>query len=144
MTMRSLVGLAAILAMAGCGDDDGGAAAGAPSFEDVPWAHEAGPSAMFSGGTVSGSTGCNRYTASYTQAGDALEIGEIATTNMACAPPADQAEREFLASFERVAGWRVEGGELALDDGDGDELLRFREPSPVGAWEATMFRQRFA
>jgi heat shock protein HslJ len=135
----------AIVVLAGCGGDDGGAAAtGAPSFEDVPWAHEAGPSATFSDGTVSGSTGCNRYTGTYTVDGDALEIGKLASTNMACLPPADQAEREFLAAIDRVAGWRVEGGELALDDGDGNELLRFSEPSPVGEWEATMFRQRDA
>lgn len=144
MTMRRLVVLAGLAAVIGCGDDDGGAAAGAPSFEGVPWVLTTGPSATFSDGTVSGSTGCNRFTAPYTQDGDALEIGEIAATNAACPPPAGTVEREYLAALERVAAWRLEDGELALDDEDGGELLRFSEPSPAGAWEATMFRQRDA
>jgi heat shock protein HslJ len=136
--IRRLVALAGILAVAGCGGDDG-AAAEAGSLEDVPWTHESGPSATFADGTVSGSTGCNRFTATYTVDGDALEIGPVATTNAAC--PDDTGEREFLAALDRVEGWGVEGGELTLGDGDGNELLRFSEPSPVGAWEATMFRQ---
>ena len=76
--------------------------------------------------------------------GDALEIGTVAGTNMACPPPADRVEREYLAALERVAGWQVDDGELVLSDADGRELLRFREASPVGAWVATSFRQRDA
>ena len=41
-------------------------------------------------------------------------------------------------------GWRIDNGELVLVDGDDKELLRFSEASPVGAWKATMFRQRDA
>ncbi len=142
--MRRLVVLAGIAAVIGCGDDDDGAAAGASSFEDVPWALETGPSATFSGGTVSGSAGCNRYTASYTQDGSALEIGDVAATNMACPPPADAVERKFLAALERVEGWQVEDGELVLEHEGGGELLRFHEASPAGAWDATAFLQRDA
>jgi len=141
--MRRLIALAGLAAMIGCGDE-GGAAAGGPSFEDVPWALATGPSATFSDGKVSGSAGCNRFTASYTLDGSALEIGDIATTNMACPPPADAVERKFLAALERVEGWRVEDGELVLEDGDGGELLRFHEASPAGAWDATAFLQRDA
>ena len=99
---------------------------------------ESGPSATFSNGTVSGSTGCNRYTASYTVDGSELEIGDIATTNMACPPPADAVERKFLAALERVEDWRIEDGELVLGE------LRFHEASPAGAWDATAFLQRDA
>ncbi|HEX5781267.1 MAG TPA: META domain-containing protein [Solirubrobacteraceae bacterium] len=137
-----LIGLAAVI---GCGDeDDGDAAADAPSFEDVPWMLASGPSATFTDGTVAGSTGCNRFTASYTLEGDVLEISPAATTRMACEPPVAAAEREFLAALDRVAGWESAGGELVLSDADGNELLRFREPSPEGNWTATMFRQRDA
>ena len=136
--MRRLIALAALATAAGCGDDGGEAAGGAPSFEDVPWVLESGPSATFSNGTVSGSAGCNRYTASYTVDGSALEIGDVATTNMACPPPADAVERKFLAALERVEDWRIEDGELVLGE------LRFHEASPAGAWDATAFLQRDA
>jgi heat shock protein HslJ len=45
---------------------------------------------------------------------------------MACAPPADAVEREYLAALGRVAAWRTETGELALVDANGAELLRYR------------------
>jgi heat shock protein HslJ len=140
---RLLAFLLGLAVVAGCGDD-GGEAATAPSFEGVPWALPTGPSATFADGTVSGSAGCNQYTASYTVDGDELEIGTVASTNMACPPPADRVEREFLAALDRVASWQVDGGELVLADADGKELLRFREPALTGAWDATSFRQQNA
>ena len=139
--MRRLLLLLGLAVMAGCGDEGGAAQA---SLEGVPWALAAGPSATFSNGTVAGSTGCNRFSASYTLDGDALEIGRVASTQMACAPPADKVEREYLAALDQVAGWRRAGDELVLSDADGKELLRFGEPSVRGAWVATMFLQRDA
>jgi heat shock protein HslJ len=136
--------LLGVAVLTGCGDDGSDGAAATASLEGVPWALSTGPSATFTDGTVAGSAGCNRFTASYTVDGDALEIGTVATTNMACPPPADQVERDYLAALERVAGWQVADGELVLSDADGKELLRFREASPAGAWVATMFRQRDA
>jgi heat shock protein HslJ len=68
---RSLLGLALL---AGCGEDDGGAAATESSLTGVAWQVSSGlttsgwqrvaPSATFADGKVSGSTGCNRFTAS--------------------------------------------------------------------------------
>jgi heat shock protein HslJ len=142
--MRRLLLLAGLAVVIGCGDEDVGGPATARSFEGVPWALPSGPSATFTDGTVSGSAGCNRYTASYTVDDDALEIGTAATTNMACPPPADRVERDYLAALERVASWQLDGGELVLGDADGKELLRFSEASPAGAWVATSFRQRDA
>ncbi len=126
----------------GCHDDQSG---GGGSFEDVAWTLASGePTARFADGTVSGWTGCNRFTASYRGEGGSLEIGTVGTTQMACAPPAEAVQREFLAALERVAAARVEGDELVLEDGEGHELLRFRAASPVGDWVATMFLQRDA
>jgi heat shock protein HslJ len=142
--VRCLIALAGIAAVIGCGEEDGGAAAkSTASFEDVPWTlvTPEGPSATFIDGTVAGSTGCNRFTASYTQDGDALEIGTIAVTHMACPPPADAVERAYLAALERVASWSREQDELTLAGADGDALLRYRPASPVGAWTATSVRQ---
>ena len=97
------------------------------------------PSASFADGTMGGSTGCNRYTAGYTVDGDSLELAQIASTQMACAPPADAIERAYVAALAQVAGWRIEGEELVLVDGDEAELLRFEAATPVGSWEVTGF-----
>ena len=102
---------------------------------------EAAPSATFDDGTVAGSTGCNRFTAPYTVDGDELEIGQIASTRMACPPPADAVEREYVAALGRVAAWRSENGELALLDADENEVLRYVAATPVGSWQATGFLQ---
>jgi heat shock protein HslJ len=121
------------------------------SLEGVPWVlasgldvegwEETAPSATFADGTVAGSTGCNRFTASYTVDGDALEIGQIASTRMACAPPADAVEREYVAALGRVTAWRLENGDLALVDADRAEVLRYEAATPVGSWQATGIRQ---
>ena len=83
--MRWLLVLAGLAVVIGCGEDDGGAAAGGSSLEGIPWVDESGPSA-------------------YTLDGSDLDIGQVATTNMACVGPADATEREFLAALDRVAG----------------------------------------
>ncbi len=111
----------------------------AASFLGVPWALSDGiavagwesvlPSARFEEGRVAGSTGCNRFTAEYTLDDAALEIGPIASTRMACIPPADQVERAYLDALSRVAGWRLDDSDLVLLDGDGAELLRYRAAS---------------
>jgi heat shock protein HslJ len=141
--------LACLLAVglaAGCGGDEEGNAAAA-SLADVPWVLSSGPdvegwetaapSATFAEGTVGGSTGCNRYTAPYTVEGDALEIGMVAATRIACPPPADSVERAYLSALARVTTWRAEDEELVLLAEDDVELLRFRTSTPVGDWEAT-------
>ena len=97
------------------------------------------PSAYFEDGTVGGSTGCNQYTASYTVDGDTLEIGQAVMTMIACPPPADAIERAYIAAFEQVTGWSLDGEELVLADDEDAELLRFEAGTPVGSWEATAF-----
>ena len=136
------------LQLAACGDEDSAEGEGA-SFEGVPWVlvsgldltgwEAAAPSATFADGTAGGSTGCNRWTAGYTVDGDALDIGEIASTRMACPPPADAVERAYLAGLNLVEGWRVEDDELVLVDGDDRETLHYRAATPTGDWEVTSF-----
>jgi heat shock protein HslJ len=132
---------------AGCGGDDEEGGSGA-SFVGVPWVLSSGvdlagsdavPSATFTDDTVGGSTGCNRFTASSTVDGDAMEIGTIAATRMACPPPTDAVERAYLAALGRVAAWHLDGSDLVLADDDHNELLRYEEASPLGDWEVTAF-----
>ncbi len=144
-----VVPLAALLVLAAataCGEDE----AGSPnpvSLQDVPWVlasgldvdgwEEVAPSATFMDGRVAGSTGCNGFTAPYTVDGGALEIGQIASTRMACGPPADTVEREYVAALGQVTAWRSESGELTLLDGDENEVLRYRAGTPEGSWQVT-------
>ena len=105
------------------------------TIERTAWALESAPgidlpagssaSATFADGRVAGSTGCNRFTAEYTLEGDRLELGVIASTRMACAPPLLALEQAYVGALGNVARWRIEGDALALSDEQGTELLRF-------------------
>jgi heat shock protein HslJ len=149
--MRSAASLLASLAVlldAACGGDGSGGGAGEATFEGRPWvlvsgvglpadAAAFGPSATFAAGRVGGSTGCNRFTSTYTVEGESLDIGQIASTQMACPPPADRVERSYLAALERVAGWRMDGEQLVLSDPEDADLLRYASATPVGSWQVT-------
>jgi heat shock protein HslJ len=152
--MRTLlVAAVALVLVAGCGDDEQQAAQGPAALEGTPWVLTGGldvdgwedvaPSATFAQGTVSGSSGCNRYSASYTMAGDKLALGEPLGTRMACEPAVTAVEDAFRAALQRVSRWRVTDEELVLLDGV-EELLRFRAASPIGDWTVTSFLQRDA
>ena len=47
-------------------------------------------------GGVSGHTGCNRYSGSWTEADGEITLSPLATTRMACAPALMDMERKFL------------------------------------------------
>jgi heat shock protein HslJ len=83
------------------------------------------PTASFSEGMVRGSTGCNQYTASYVADGESLEIGAVASTRMACPPPRDAVEQEYVTALGLVASWAASGNQLLLSDAAGDEILRY-------------------
>lgn len=72
-------------------------------------------------GRVSGSAGCNRYTAGYSVEGTALRIGPAAATRRMCASPAGimEQEQQFLKALETVATMRREGDRLELRTADG-------------------------
>jgi heat shock protein HslJ len=71
-------------------------------------------------GGVSGSTGCNRYTAAYRAEGDTLHLSSVAATRLACADEAlAEQERAFLSALESVATLSFEGDRLDLRGPDG-------------------------
>lgn len=76
-------------------------------------------SAVFADDGVSGSTGCNRFRATYESDAAALRIGPAATTMRACTPPADAVERAVLAALDATAGYAIVDGRLSLTDADG-------------------------
>lgn len=78
------------------------------------------------GGKVGGSSGCNRYSASYTFDGNQLSFGEqMATTMMACLEPVMQQEREYLQVLAGTKTFQLEDDVLTLFDGDGEEVASF-------------------
>ena len=130
-----LLSVVVVALTAGCGGDEGSGSSQA-DLENRPWVLVSGiavpltpatasPSATFAEGRVGGSTGCNRFTGPYTLDGDSLEIGQIASTRMACIPPADRVERSYLGALGKAASWRLDGEQLVLADADGAELLRY-------------------
>lgn len=66
-------------------------------------------------GRVSGSAGCNRFTAGFQAGGSNLKVTAPATTRMMCPEPGvmDQ-EQAFLKALESVATMRFEGDRLEL------------------------------
>jgi heat shock protein HslJ len=76
-------------------------------------------------GSLSGSAGCNTYSGTYTLDVDALTVGPLATTKMACADDVMAQEAAFLTAMEGVATSSIEGSRLTLFDGSGAPLLAF-------------------
>ncbi len=67
-------------------------------------------------GQVSGNAGCNQYFASYSVDGNAIEIGQTATTFMFCEEPPGvmEQESEYLAALQSAATYRIEGDMLEM------------------------------
>ena len=81
-------------------------------------------------GKVGGFTGCNRFTGSYSQDGDTLSIGPLATTRRACLPEVMKREQQFLAMLGMVR--HVEGTQLrlTLKGADADVLAELVRTDP--------------
>ena len=84
-------------------------------------------------GTLGGSDGCNRYMSGYTLTGEALTIGPLASTRMACKGPEGAAEqaRAYAEALGTVSAYRIEGNELTLLGAGGKPAARFRAEAPA-------------
>ena len=116
----------------------GGCAAPAPAVDGVagPWRIEQARSEPLldrrqarldfgADGRLAGHTSCNTLRASYTLVGDALKIGPIATTRMACGQRELEQEDRVLTALELARTARVRpDGLLELRDEDGRGVLR--------------------
>jgi heat shock protein HslJ len=71
-------------------------------------------------GTVSGDTGCNNFSGSYTVSGSAITFGAMATTLRACVDPSVSAqEQAYLAALANTTGYQLSGDQLVLTDASG-------------------------
>jgi heat shock protein HslJ len=78
-------------------------------------------------GRMTGSAGCNTYTAAYQASGSSISIGPEATTRMMCAQPEGIMEQEtaYLAALQRASSFRIEGTGLELADAQGTRMAAF-------------------
>jgi heat shock protein HslJ len=71
-------------------------------------------------GTVSGSSGCNTYSGSYTVDAGAISIGTLAGTRKMCfGEGVMEQEERFLRAMESVAAYRISGDSMELRREDG-------------------------
>ena len=71
--------------------------------------------AAFAGGNVSGSGGCNRYSAAVASKGPLeLSIGPAASTRMACPGPAGEFEQRYLSALQAADRFGFHLGALVL------------------------------
>lgn len=87
-------------------------------------------SISFADGRASGSTGCNRWTASVDQT-SGFRFGLAAVTEMACPGPAMDVEQRFLEVLSDTRSAEESGGMLTLKGAGGEELMRFVRPGGV-------------
>jgi heat shock protein HslJ len=78
-------------------------------------------------GKLSGSAGCNMYSASYEASGKNLKIGTTASTRKICSDPAGvmEQERQFLKALEAAVTYHLEGDQLKLHTADGALSVTF-------------------
>jgi heat shock protein HslJ len=95
------------------------------------------PTAVFgTDGTVSGNATCNRYFGPYTTTGNAIKIGPLGSTMMACPDTAQQdQETAYLAALQASTTYSINGLTLELRDAQGALQVSFAgraiEPVPT-------------
>jgi heat shock protein HslJ len=83
-------------------------------------------------GKLSGSAGCNNYTASYQTERNKISIGPAATTRMACDQAVMDQEQQYLAALATAATYRPDGNKLELRTADGALAASFTQ-APAGS-----------
>lgn len=116
----------------GCGGDPAALLRGAEwvvsRIDGTPPVAPSRPAMTFGAdGRVSGNASCNNFTATYTLTGEALTIGQAASTRRACLPPQMEQEDTFLRTLIAVRRFEVRTDRtlvLMTDDGRSIEARR--------------------
>jgi len=83
---------------------------------------------LMSDGGLSGSSGCNQYTTTYSISGESISISQAATTRMACEPDAMAQETAYLALLPKAGKFVIFGDSMTLYDTTGVVLLNYKAP----------------
>ena len=78
-------------------------------------------------GTVSGSAGCNQYSAGYQLDGNGISIGLPITTRRFCAEPEGimEQEQDYLTALGTAATHRMTGDRMELRSAEGSIVATF-------------------
>jgi heat shock protein HslJ len=78
-------------------------------------------------GALTGSAGCNSYTASYETDGEKITIGPAASTRMFCAEPEGIMEQEsqYLTALENAAVYMIDSSRLEIRDANGSGVVSY-------------------
>jgi len=79
-------------------------------------------------GSLSGSSGCNQYTTTYSTSGESISISPAATTRMACEPAVMAQETAYLALLQKAGKFVIYGDSMTLYDSNGAVLLNYSAP----------------
>jgi heat shock protein HslJ len=98
--------------------------------------------AVFDKTRVSGTSGCNGYSWSYTTNGTRMTVKDDGvSTLIACEDPAGAVEHAYLARLRRVGRYRITSSTLTLSTRAGRRVLVYRAsvgaPALAGGWSVT-------
>ena len=79
-------------------------------------------------GSLSGSSGCNQYTTTYSVSGESISISQAATTRMACEPVVMSQETTYLTLLQKAGKFVIFGDSMTLYDSTGAVLLNYKAP----------------
>ncbi len=90
--------------------------------------------AVMEDGRIGMSVGCNRMTSKPSIDGDTITFGPIAATMMACPPPFDELEKQFVQGLEATGLYALDSDGNLLDflDGDGVSVISFSRANGDG------------
>jgi heat shock protein HslJ len=87
---------------------------------------------------LSGSGGCNQYSAEYMTSGsNGITITQPITTLMACVEPIMQQETQYLSLLQQVSKYEISGDQLTLFDKNDVKLLIYKKQASIpltGTW----------
>jgi heat shock protein HslJ len=96
-----------------------------------------------SGRIITGSGGCNTFTAAYTYDAGRLTVSHAAVSSGTCPDAAMDQETAYLAALHHVASFALNENVLSLDDGRGVSLLTFEREPPKAVtgtdWHMTAY-----
>ncbi len=76
-------------------------------------------------GTISGSSGCNSFTGSYSVEGSSLSIGSVTSTQQTCSDPVMEQEQAYLTALQASTKYSQTADRLTLRNDDGATQVDF-------------------